>query len=151
MNFINDKELAGRFKNNTVSAKEKLQYLLACAILSNIAMSSFISSKIHVELESWDIFIDCFNLFITIIGILVCYKTNTDGDNKDFIERFVCLSFPVLIQVALIMLLASLILSFMPAAGMSSESTTIDFFISVPLGLYFYIRLNMMVRIASRR
>jgi hypothetical protein len=38
-------------------------------------------------------------IFIVCWGIQLCFRNNQKGDNKKFIERFVCLSVPVFIGV----------------------------------------------------
>ncbi|KKP35365.1 MAG: hypothetical protein UR26_C0006G0049 [candidate division TM6 bacterium GW2011_GWF2_32_72] len=45
---------------------------------------------------------------IVLCGIIICYQINKRGDNKYFIDRFVCLSIPLFIRAAWIFFLSYL-------------------------------------------
>ena len=67
------------------------------------------------------------NLTVGIIGIILCYRVNQSGDNKDFIPRMICLSWPVCVQLVVIVSALSIVPALLSASlGHESLSTTPD-------------------------
>ena len=59
---------------------------------------------------------------IIIIGTYVCYQSNKEGDNKNFMERMVCLSLPIglrFLVLSLIMLPIMYLISIIITVGVS--------------------------------
>jgi hypothetical protein len=42
---------------------------------------------------------------VNAAGILVCYEANRQGDNREFVNRFVCLSWPITIRLLTLFIL----------------------------------------------
>lgn len=155
MHFFRDKELALRLKNNEVPSKEKLLYLLFYIMLINL--SSFPIERVKVEAA--DVYCWLIGTILYIIGIAICYRTNSLGDNKEFIERLICLIFPVSIRVAIIslmifcplLLISVFILKLYPLislnVALAGETIIYGFFFVVSICYYF--RLNKMFKIAA--
>lgn len=164
MNFIRDRELAHRFKNNTVSSRERFIYFFIFIILVTIPTLSFVINSLYESLNEWDIYIDIALLVITILGMIICYKTNKKGDDKEYIERYVCIGFPILIQTIILMVIITIflfgVINFISqhitfiSDDVKSEVTSKFYFIGefsssvIPM-LYFYWRLNQSIKIAS--
>jgi hypothetical protein len=99
MNFINDKELALRFKNDAVPSRERLIYLILFALPLYVLTSQFfIQISAAEETRYFHHILDSSLIVLNLIGIIFCYRTNRDGDNVEFIERFVSLSFPIFVR-----------------------------------------------------
>ena len=110
-------------------------------------------------------------VFINIIGIATCYKTNENGDNDNFIERFICLAFPISNQATILIWLPFSLLGLVTrdsfytgqigdflkkyieinpiSAGIIN--TYIEFFYIVLSYTYIYIKLNMSMKLASSK
>lgn len=88
MYFINIRALSERLRKNTLTESEKFAYFLMPLILdtSVIIQSPEIVPILRV---------------ITIVGISSCFFENSAGDNKDFIVRYTCLSWPISIILLL--------------------------------------------------
>jgi len=103
------KKLVADLKNEGLSEKEKLKYMLFWGVATLIASDPIL----HVgnPYTSTDTIISILMFIITIIGTVFCYKANKNGDNTDFITRYVCLSIPIGIKAItfLILLLTILI------------------------------------------
>src|SRR5262245_51957698 len=96
MNFIKDRELALRFKNNAVPSNERLLYLLIFIIFMTAMSSTFVINNFYSgQTNQWDIYTDLSMIIMNFLGTLICYKTNKSGDNKEFIERYISIGFPV--------------------------------------------------------
>jgi hypothetical protein len=106
MIFWNYLELATKINN--ISEREKLSYYLFtiafyfCYHLLLIN-SSYTKQNIILHLTCFllDVFI-CFR----------CYKINSLGDNKNFIERYVCLGVPIYIRSSVFSLIIFLVIYF---------------------------------------
>ncbi|MFU7502049.1 MAG: hypothetical protein ACE1S7_00930 [Candidatus Tisiphia sp.] len=45
-----------------------------------------------------DVYKIVLSLGCAVIGTIICYNTNKAGDDKEFIERCICIGFPVMIR-----------------------------------------------------
>ena len=106
MNFINDRELARRFKADAVPARERFYYFLILTMGMVTVTSSYVVDALHRPINQWDIAIDIAMIILAFGGSILLFKTNAKGDNKEFIERYVCLGFPIIIQTLLVMFVA---------------------------------------------
>lgn len=102
MYFWNTYALAKELKEGTLDQKEKVKYLiifvLAEYLFFDLAYFLEEPSTINSPLEP---------ILLTIttgLAIYLCFRINQKGDNSEFIDRFVCITFPIAIRfiVALI-------------------------------------------------
>ncbi|WP_188825579.1 hypothetical protein [Brucella endophytica] len=153
MNFIDDRELAQRFKSNSVPPKERFWYYLATMLLMNIFASKIILHQSpQTDLSLWNYLSDITNIAITIIGISICYRTNKSGDNKEFIERMICIGFPVIITMLIILIFFTILyFIILETTGNSAfmDTTLSDFIVMLVFQAFFYWRLNNSIRIAA--
>lgn len=155
MNFIKDKELALRFKNNEVPSKERFLYLLAHVTLTTLLSSSLFDYLVppSVTPNQWSLVIDFVVVVFTIFGTILCYQTNKKGDDKDFVERYICISFPAMIQSLLIFIgvwiIYAIALSFSLGVGISEEYSIYDIPPFILMFVYYFWRLNASMSIAS--
>jgi nitric oxide reductase large subunit len=165
MNFFKDKELAQRFANNNVSSKERFKYFIAFMFITCILVSASYTNTMwqnpdgsHINLTDVDIFSDIFVLLSTLIGSYILYIINRSGDDKEFIERYVCLGFPVMCKGFVLIIVVSFLYPIILAltSGTKDFIKTFDsgmpYFMCITLmifTLYFYYRLYICVKIAS--
>ena len=153
MNFINDRELAIRFKEGAVPAKERLYYFIIFIMATTLPMSSFLYIYFYHSINKWDIYIDVFILIVTFFTTIFLYRTNAKGDNKEFIERFVCIGFPVTIRMLSFLVIFSIVFYFvieiMTRNGIPEETSVYEFILVVVCAVYFYFRLTQSIKIAS--
>jgi hypothetical protein len=146
MNFWDDRELAVRLKNNQVSSKEQLGYVL----LSQLFLSISILDMMRV---------DVLCLLISFLITIITYRTNARGDDKDFILRYTTISFSLVLRTIVFSLLITLffsILVFMVAKNYESISyienkifvVTTIIYLSISF-IYNLKRLNTTMKIAS--
>ena len=93
MYFLNYKQLARDLRDHKVSERDKLSYLIGTIILSAPLLVPTVATNpndITSELLSALVII-----FVAILGTIFTYRKNQQGDGKNFLERYVCLSFPI--------------------------------------------------------
>lgn len=96
MHFFNPYALAHRLRDNTLSEREKFGYVIASLIMRLVAElpNRFLGSRQPVVTV---ILGTVLYALVSVVGLRVCFATNTRGDSKHFIERFFCLSMPLLV------------------------------------------------------
>ncbi|PYV90812.1 MAG: hypothetical protein DMG05_09145 [Acidobacteria bacterium] len=78
---------------------------------------------------------------IAIVGILLCFTANGGGHGRHFIERFVCLDWPVGIRVVVYMLLPLIVLAILAGVveGAGRGYSVLTFAWGVVVGLWFFL------------
>ncbi len=101
MYFWKVNALVEDLKNQRVSQRQKMYYYLADTVLAFIAIytGSLVASKPNV-LTAIEFLL---GLSITVTGVLLCYEANRQGDDAEFIDRMVCLSWPIMVRLIVIM------------------------------------------------
>lgn len=156
MYFFRDRALAERFRKNEVPSWERFRYYILILILVTIISTKTIAHYWATQLNIWAIAIDAALLFLTVIGTYLCYTTNSKGDGREFIERMVCIGFPVLVQMLLLTLVFSVLATFivgfvygLDEGNIPADETIFDLIgVTFVIG-YYYVRLNSSIRIAS--
>jgi hypothetical protein len=166
MYWWNVSKLAEDLREGRVDEKERFKYFLATFIAWNILVVLFIYSGGPFDADrliSAAVF-----LTIAIIGIILCYRVNKNGDNADFIGRMICLGWPASVQLAAA--LSGLILTMVSFFGLhdvifkhgSFFSATVnmlwklrEFFFAGPiLGICFffsyYLRIGACLALVAR-
>lgn len=159
MNFFRDKELAERFAADNVSEREKLYYLLFYVLIFAIFTSSFFDMPENYKRNIWDYICDTMAVLIPLGGCLWLYNINANGDNKNFIERYISLSFPISIKCTVYSLLLMLPIfiigiwaeeTYKITLVPENESSLFLLLCILPIFIYYYLRLAYVMKIASR-
>jgi hypothetical protein len=160
LNFINDRELARRFKSQAVSSRERLVYFCILMLVSVSASTPSLwaffltdDSGALIDLNRWDAYLDFSTVALAPLGVIYCYLQNWHGDDREFIERWVCIGFPVGIQMLLLLFIA-IVVTLVPADlifGMEISDATNVWGVGVTLAaeFYFFARLGSSIRIAA--
>lgn len=93
MHLLNYRWLARDLRDNKLSEREKFSYIIGLLILSAPLLVPTIptnTQNITADLINALVFI-----LIMIIGTIFLYRKNQQGDGKNFLERYICLSFPI--------------------------------------------------------
>lgn len=93
MYFLNYKQLAEDLRDHKISEKQKLHYLIATMIIFSIIYTSRLmpyDGDITMALIA-----DVLTLLMIIIGLVIIYQKNQQWDGKHFLERYLCLWFPI--------------------------------------------------------
>ena len=93
-------KLVTQLKYDTLSENQKVMYLIALFFLMLPNLVIRIQDLYHLDYSFLiEIVLDC---LIMVFGIYSCFKVNESGDNVRFVERFVCLSFPLYFRLIII-------------------------------------------------
>ncbi|MDD9334652.1 MAG: hypothetical protein PV347_01150 [Rickettsiaceae bacterium] len=144
MNFFDDRELALRFKNNAVSSKERFWYFMIRLIIGIVILKL----PLNVQVDVYKIVL---SLGCAVIGTIICYNTNKAGDDKEFIERCICIGFPVMIRT-LVYLTPALIIFLvllLPREVFIFKEMIIEVIWELVWSFCYYWRLNSAIRIAA--
>jgi len=143
--FLNFKLLALKLRQNEISDRDAVKYL----ILSGIILGG--SATLPIEISDQDIFSNYIDLIFTVLsfiipilinifGIWSLFRINSTGDGKHFFKRIICLSFPVGNYLFLIFAIPVLAAFFYAAAKENSALFGAFEFITIVLLLSFYYR-----------
>lgn len=112
MTWFNIKELERKLINNELSDKESFDYLLFSSVL--LTFFTYIGVKEHSN--DWLHFLELIiSLVITIVGTKATYTINATGGQKDYLKRYISLSFVVGVRLFVFALLVAFILGIIVA------------------------------------
>jgi uncharacterized membrane protein YfcA len=94
MYWFSVRKLADDLREGRVNEYEQFKYYLATFVAVNVLVYFGGSSSMD------DLASTALNVCVTILGIIVCYRVNKRGDNTDFVNRMICLSWPAGVQAA---------------------------------------------------
>ncbi|HEX6532957.1 MAG TPA: hypothetical protein VF041_00085 [Gemmatimonadaceae bacterium] len=96
MHLWNAAALARALGQGDVTEREKLGYLLTGIVLQSFGRHYSLLEGIHYPIVLATVVP---MLAITVGGIILTFRANARGDGRLFLERYVCLSVPLLIRV----------------------------------------------------
>ncbi len=145
------KKLESDIRRGSLTQSEKYKYLLVFMIIAALCMegSSYVS-----ELFSFPrLFESSFVILATIFGTMYCYKVNREGDDSDFIDRYICLYLPIFIRlvVQFFFVFSAFIifgyLAFGDSFDINADRTTwVDTVFTSGFELMIYWRLSASIR-----
>lgn len=155
MIWFDIKELEKELATGEVSDREGYQYLLASMVAMTV--TSYLGSGNYAN--KWLSLIEAvISLFITVALLKVTFDINNNGDNKDYLKRFVSLSFVSGIRLMVLVLIAAIpigIIMYFVRMTFGDNQTSKDIF-SVCLvtcfGIaYYFILTNSFRRVNTMR
>lgn len=93
MYLWNVNRLAEELRSGNLSEKQKLMYFLV--YLSLLLASGAFTEATSVAMRILGVAIA---IIIQLITTAVCYQANSRGDDKNFLERYICLQVPMTIR-----------------------------------------------------
>lgn len=156
MHLWNTKALAMEFRDGELPEKERFKYffifILLTALLIEVCLYIGEMPTVITIAES------AIGMMITVGGTLLAYRTNKGGDNKEFIDRYVCLSIPIMLKM--LVLLAICFIAYMIVGYMVldeafdkiiASTTWYDVLFTSIFEVLFFWRLTHHVSWASKR
>lgn len=96
MYFWNTVALARELKSRSLSQSERMKYYLVSSTM--YALFSEMNGYNNTSPSLISIIQSTVVVVAIVVGIIFCYRINSKGDGQEFIDRFVCLSWPILIR-----------------------------------------------------
>ena len=109
MYWWNVKALANELKAKKVPQLEKFKYFFATSIVAALLFEFVYLVPLLQEVTTLDVAGSLAYIILVALGIIVCYKANKGGDNKEFIDRFICLSWPIGIRIFVIIIVTGVL------------------------------------------
>lgn len=131
MYFWKVDSLVEDFKLGKVSQKEEFKYMLVFTIA--MAFASDPALYIGASYNYYDTIGSVLVLGISILGTCYCYKLNSNGDDKDFIVRIMCISVPVMIRILVVIIPAAIVIGVLEAVFLYPESLDEETIESTPI------------------
>lgn len=98
MIWLDLKGLERKISNNELTEKDGYNYLMATMVLTTIVVVGLSRQDSY----SWFNFLNAIiAVGITVWGINACYRVNNDLDGKDFLKRFLAISWVIGMRIAL--------------------------------------------------
>lgn len=96
---------------------------------------------------------------VTVLGILYCFQVNKKGDGKHFLDRMICISWPIAIKQFLLVILVfcvayafvSTVASEEVAATFLEQQTGVGVILMLLLEIWFFWRISIHIRWISSR
>ena len=155
MYLWNVNKLVEDFKENKVTEKEKMKYLIVFGVVVTLATDPFISMGIMYSVM--DVINTIAMLIMVVGGTYYCYVINRDADNRDYVSRSLCLGLPIVIRVFIFSIPLMMVIGFIEGAystaiegdyaGVSTfETTGIQVIFSVLFGCVYYWYLGSKLK-----
>jgi len=137
MYFWNVKALVNDLRDDKITEHEKFKYFFLIVVVNSFL---YISPAHHL-LPNYLLYSNLVQAVLTGLGLYSCYKANYQGDNKDFIGRYICLFVPTTIRIMLltIFLMVPIMLVTRPSTLERDIFTLLCLFITT-LIQYLYVR-----------
>ncbi len=157
-NLLNINALVENFKQRRVGEYLKFKYLLAEIILITTLASISMQTPPADNLE-WVLY-SVLLLFMIVIGTIYAYKQNKQGDNSDFIARYIAVSFVITIRFIITLSLIGAVFGVFAAIAQNfdgliitlEESVVFNLILNVLItGLYYYLVGKYVREIATAR
>lgn len=100
MYFWNIQALADELKQGTLPQRERLRYFLVFLLLDALV------ALIEVPHDNAFYVMEVVHTVILLAGTYLCYQANQQGDQREFIDRYICLGLPIGLRLLVLYLLA---------------------------------------------
>lgn len=146
MHLWNTKALATKLREDTLPERERMKYFLLFMTLLAAAAEGAIYCPEPVSAPL--IATSVLSIVGTAAGIYITYRANRSGDDRDFIARNICLTFPVgvrIIAASIGVYLAYILIGLFVGGDVfdqfTEHTTWIDVLFFAVVGVVFYWRL----------
>ncbi len=133
-NLVND------FSNENVTQYEQFKYMLLYSAITALAVDSYVVSD---TIYNTNDFINTISLLlITIWGVRICYESNQQNDDKDFVARFICIGLPVVVRISAIFIpvyLIVVVIGYSFNFGISYDSSGNEIYVTTVIDVIFTI------------
>jgi hypothetical protein len=137
MYFWKVKPLVEDLKNGQVTQRQKMYYYLANAFF--VFMAIYVCGMVASTPNVFTAIEMLLGLLLTIGGVLWCYEANRQGDDAEFIDRMVCLSWPITMRLLVVIIVTYVIYAMLFLGENGAEGTTIvDVIITTIYTAYYY-------------
>jgi len=139
IHFLNYRLLALELSEGKIDDYLAVRYLIWGAIIFGASINLPIKIDFEKYYSNVELLFSIFSYIIiaviNIFGILYLYQINKSGDDKDFLKRIICLSFPVAMYLMLLYLIPIIIVIF---TANILVFILMKYFLNIIISLAFY-------------
>lgn len=138
MIFWNTKKLGDDLRMGRVSQVQSARYLVASVLLWTLLVE--LTYWIQTTRNALDGVWTVFSILAAIVGTWLCYRANARGDNRNLIERFICLSLPITMRVLVLQIALFIGVYFAESVGdnLGDQTTPLTLACEIAAILVFY-------------
>jgi hypothetical protein len=145
--FWNAKKLALDLRDGTISEFVKMIYFVLFTIMHYYQFEVSVDKYFYIE--------SAILIVIDVFGIYYCFRINRLNDNKNFMERIICLGIVLLIRIFVFLLPIYLIIGVIFGIFTHLDLSILDsplFIISLGsiISIIFYFLLGQYIKMASK-
>jgi hypothetical protein len=148
------KALVSAFREGTLSEAERFKYLLVFVLINAVAIE--VLWYVSEPPSLINILSSSLTMVIPLLGTIYCYKVNRQRDNREFIDRYICLGIPIGIRIVVLflvmlglILLAGIVLLGDRFDYYLDQTTWLDLVFVACVEVAFYWRLSGNIRLIS--
>ena len=147
--FQSPQRVAIALRDDTLTEREKLNFLWVLIALSAIFGEDSILTDFWSLPSAYGLLLLA-PWGIQVWGIIASYRVNRQGDNQNFVERFICLTVSLSIRVYLAYAVLLILISFLGSSLLPGwlQFYLIHLFV-IGTTLYIYLRLKTLMSIAT--
>ena len=104
MIYLDHMKLAERLGRGEISERGKFWYYFIFMLVISLSLTSYARENVYlgIKLNIFDYLNDSAFVMLTVLAMLVSFRINASGDNRDFIARSICLGLSVSIQLGIV-------------------------------------------------
>ena len=150
--FQSPRRVAIALRDNTLSEREKLNFLWVLFALSGIFGEESVLVTIRALSSGYGLLL-AVPWIILIWGTIASYRANRRGDNQNFIERFIGLTASLSVRAYLVYAILLIPIHVLSRLIFSSQFNVFPFLtnqlVVIGMTLYIYVRLKSLMVIAA--
>jgi hypothetical protein len=147
------KALANELKAGTLKQSEKFRYFLIFVMVGYMEIDLAIYLNEPYTLN--DLITSTVITIFTGIAIYLCYRINREGDDLEFLERYICLTLPVSIRfIAVILMIFIGVLTLSAFLGDSfdlwvEEGSLLEWIVILLMEIIYFWRIWVAIKLTA--
>ena len=103
MYLWNTKALATKLKSGELSQHERFKYFFLYIVLTTVTIE-FLFYVTEEQLNFFTLISSAIAITATVVGLILSYRVNKMGDDKEFIDRYVCVGLPIAVKLVVLLI-----------------------------------------------
>jgi hypothetical protein len=136
MIFFDTRKLADRLKSNEVPQVEQFKYFVAEVALLGIGS---LSNRDYPH-DLTDLLISLVQLVVEVFVLIACFRVNRQGDGRMFLERLICIAWPIAMRCTLIFAVVNFICEHFALSGGNILSHLLEASLyAIPIAIFYWM------------
>ena len=147
MYLWNTKALATKLKSGELSQHERFKYFFLYIVLTTVTIE-FLFYVTEEQLNFFTLISSAIAITATVVGLILSYRVNKMGDDKEFIDRYVCVGLPIAVKLVVLLIGIGILYVILCEVIFGcaddkylEESSWVDIFLPLIFNLLFWWRI----------